>query len=363
MRKLGLLRRATTVAILIVASGAQAFDLSIPLPKPNLPAIPVPSFLTGSRKELSEEEIEEVRKKSDRDRDVVKLAVDDANPPLTNGIDLSPSYSDRLPYGAVLGRVVCESNAPLDSLDGLQAEIVQLQRDLIDYLQIPEADEKIELCVFKDRASYRDFIANVFPGAPTDRPALYVKRGSEPGVLMVQNDSNMIVNTRHEMTHAYLNATLRHVPIWLDEGLAKYFETPPGERGFRNPYLGDVEDQATGLFSSPPSLTRLEKLARVDQMRSREYRESWAWVHFMLHYSPTTHRVLVNYLRTLRRENQRGVSAEEAYKIQKKSPVKRELAAAFPDYEKRYLEHFRNWDKRRASYERGRSEGGLRHGE
>ena len=368
MRKAGLLARAVLCAALSIASSASAIDISIPLPKPNLPPIPTPAFLSKPGRKISEKDLREAQDERDRSRETVKIASGSPAPPSgtqsavprkasdADDIDLSPSFSDLLPYCMVLGRVVCESNMPLDSFQGLQAELVQLQLDLTTYLQIPEANEKIELCVFKDRQSYQNFIKSVFPGAPTDRPALYIRRGDAPGVLMVQNDAKLIVNVRHEMTHAYLNSTLRHVPIWLDEGLAKYFETPPGERGFRNPYLADVEDHASGLFSSPPSLSRLEKLTRVDQMRTREYRESWSWVHFMLHYSPETHRTLVRYLKTLRLENQRDISTEEAYKIQKKAPLKQALSSSTPDYEKKYVEHFRNWDKRQAAYENGRAE-------
>lgn len=373
MRSLKWLRVAIVVVLAFAASTADAIDLSIPIPKPSLPAIPTPSFLSRPGKKLSEEEVEAARRASDRDRDTVRLASREV-PPQTRpnpaaarprgaeayeDIDLSPSYSELLPYTTVLGHVVCESNFPLDSVQGLQPEIAQLQLDLVNYLRIPETSEKIELCVFRDKASYQSFISQVFPGAPLDRPALYVRHADDPGVLMVQNDKNLIINIRHEMTHAYLNSTLKHVPIWLDEGLAKYFETPPGERGFRNPYLADVEASASGLFSSPPSLSRLEKLTRVDQMHTREYRESWSWVHFMIHYSPETHRILAQYLSTLRADAQRNITTAEAYKLQKKAPFKHILDESVPDVGRKYVEHFRNWDKRQAAYENGRAESEL----
>ena len=268
--------------------------------------------------------------------------------------DLSPSFSKFLPYSVALGRVVCESNFPLEETAGLQAEIVRLQEDLIGYLGVPESTEKISLCLFRDRTSYIAFICEYFPGAPTDRPALYVKEPGKPGVLMVRRDEKMILNVRHEMVHAYLNAALRNVPIWIDEGLAKYFETPPGERGFRNPFLEKVESDATAFFASPPSLSRLEKLTRVDQMRIREYRESWAWTHFLIHYSPETQRALALYLRSLRPEAQAAVSAEEAARLQKSAPLKRLLERCVPDYKAKYVEHFRGWAERRAAYESGR---------
>ncbi|MDD3589241.1 MAG: hypothetical protein PHO46_03065 [Thermoguttaceae bacterium] len=270
-------------------------------------------------------------------------------------IDLSPRFASRLPYSVALGRVVIESNFPLESAQGLEAEIVQLQNDLVGFLGVPEAQEKISLCLFNDMESYRAFIAETFRGAPTDRPALYVK-DSGPGVLMVPRNDRMLLNIRHEMTHAYLNAALRNVPIWIDEGLAKYFEIPPGERGFRNPYLTDAEQGVSGLFGAPPSLPRLERLTRVDQMKTREYRESWSWVHYMIHYSPRTQRLLAGYLRSLSPEAQKGVTMQEAFKRQKKLPLTRMLEEHQPNYKKEYVEHFKNWDARRTAYESARQE-------
>ena len=265
-----------------------------------------------------------------------------------------------MPYSIALGKVVCESNFPLEETAGLQAEIVRLQNDLVGYLGVPESTEKISLCLFRDRTSYIAFICEYFPGAPTDRPALYVKEPGKPGVLMVRRDEKMILNVRHEMVHAYLNAALVNVPIWIDEGLAKYFETPPGERGFRNPFLEKVESDATSFFASPPSLSRLEKLARVDQMRIREYRESWSWTHFLIHYSPETQRVLALYLRSLRPEAQAGISSAEAARLQRDAPLKRLLERYVPDYKSKYVEHFRGWAERRDAYENGRATGAER---
>jgi hypothetical protein len=34
-------------------------------------------------------------------------------------------------------------------------------------------------------------------------------------------------------------------------------------------------------------------------MGDREYRDSWAWVHFLIHHSPQSHRLLAGYLQLL----------------------------------------------------------------
>lgn len=321
-------------------SDASAFDFKIPLP----------TIVDALKKEAPPDGEAEKSAILDSENDAAS-----PSPRSTFAIDLSPSFSKFLPYSIALGKVVCESNFPLEETAGLQAEIVRLQNDLVGYLGVPESTEKISLCLFRDRTSYIAFICEYFPGAPTDRPALYVKEPGKPGVLMVRRDEKMILNVRHEMVHAYLNAALVNVPIWIDEGLAKYFETPPGERGFRNPFLEKVESDATSFFASPPSLSRLEKLARVDQMRIREYRESWSWTHFLIHYSPETQRVLALYLRSLRPEAQAGISSAEAARLQRDAPLKRLLERYVPDYKSKYVEHFRGWAERRDAYENGRA--------
>ena len=146
------------------------------------------------------------------------------------------------------------------------------------------------------------------------------------------------------MTHAILNASLRNVPIWIDEGLAKYFETPQGKRGFENPFLEQVRKSATGFFGRVPSLERLEKLQQIDQMGEREYRESWAWVHFLIHQSPETQKILAAYLRTLLPEKQVGIGSREAAQIQKGTPLTKLLKSYFPNYKKDFIEHYKIWE-------------------
>ena len=56
------------------------------------------------------------------------------------------------------------------------------------------------------------------------------------------------------MTHAILNASLRYVPIWLDEGLAKYFETPRGDRATQNPFLDQLNQMQWNNPLMPPPM-------------------------------------------------------------------------------------------------------------
>ncbi|MDR0326786.1 MAG: DUF1570 domain-containing protein [Planctomycetaceae bacterium] len=214
-----------------------------------------------------------------------------------SAIDMSPSYEKRLPYVQTCGVVVVQANFPLKEIAAILDEIQQLQHDLNCYMGVPEPKEKIELCLFRNEETYISFLRDYFPKAPRDRRALYVKLDDKPGTLLVQKSNDFEVDLRHEMTHAIIHASIQNVPIWLDEGLAKYFEVPSSDRVSNHPYMAQVRWSAK--FGLVPSLDRLNKLETIDDMGVKEYRDSWAWTHFMIHRSPETHRMLADYLQML----------------------------------------------------------------
>ena len=218
-------------------------------------------------------------------------------PPEKPLIDLSPSYQKRLPHSTTCGVVVVQANFSLTEIVSILEEINMLQGDLKHYIGIPAPLEKIELCLFKDEASYMDFLKEFFPKAPRDRRALYIKLDNKPGTLLVQKSKNFEIDLRHEMTHAIIHASIPVVPIWLDEGLAKYFELSAHDRAAGGPYMSQIRWNVR--FGTVPALDRLAKLETIDDMGAKEYRDSWAWTHFLIHRSPETHQLLASYLQLL----------------------------------------------------------------
>jgi hypothetical protein len=104
---------------------------------------------------------------------------------------------------------------------------------------------------------------------------------------------------RHELTHALLHSVLKDVPLWLDEGLAEYFELPPESRGVNRVHVEHLRHDGRPLKLD---LARLETVREVKDMTAAEYRESWAWVHFLLRGHPEAKPVLLNYLAQLRHD-------------------------------------------------------------
>lgn len=197
-------------------------------------------------------------------------------------------------------------------------ELADLREQVYKELQLPGNDSLIHVYLFGDKERYERFIQAKYPGLP-DRRAFFIAQESRlPG----SNEEERLVFTfwsdrirqdlRHELTHALLHSVLKNVPLWLDEGLAEYFELPPAWNGLNATHVRVMRDKGVR-----PDLARLEQLSEVKQMDSDRYREAWAWVYLMLRGSPEAKEVLLAYLQQLRTKPNPG-------------PLQPRLAAAVP---------------------------------
>jgi hypothetical protein len=195
-----------------------------------------------------------------------------------------------------LGPFICWSDFPLGEVQPLLDELGQLQADLTETLGVPPAAERIHIYLLHGKATYNQFLTRNFPKVD-HRRALYVKEDG-PGMVLAHRNPDLAVDLRHECTHALLHAVLPVVPLWLDEGLAKYFEAPRAKRAFGHPYLSSV--QWSVRLAGVASVEDLERKSGLSEMGNSEYRSAWAWVHFLLHGSPQGRAELIGYLADLR---------------------------------------------------------------
>ncbi len=224
------------------------------------------------------------------------------------------------------GPFVCHADFPLGTVENLLTEMAGVQNDLVRTLGISPAREPVELFLFRDKAAYRSYLQERFPEVPYRR-ALFVK-GKGRGRVYVFKSNELATDVRHEGTHGLLHASLPMVPLWLDEGLAEFFEVPADQRAFGNPHLAELRwNLRLGLT---PHLAALEQKRDLSEMTGVDYRYAWAWVHFML-YGPTeAHEELVAFLGDIQRGTPPGQLSER-------------LERRLPGVEKRLIAHFRNW--------------------
>jgi hypothetical protein len=178
-------------------------------------------------------------------------------------------------------------------------DLSNLREQVFRELKLPPSSTDVHVYLFEDKARYDKFIKTKHPELP-ERRAFFVAQARRLGgveELMVYTylGERIQQDLRHELTHALLHSVLKNVPIWLDEGLAEYFELPGGTGGVNPQHITALRQPKVRL-----DLERLERLEEVHQMSPAEYRESWAWVHLMLRSTPQAKEKLLSYLQELR---------------------------------------------------------------
>ncbi len=202
----------------------------------------------------------------------------------------------------VCGPFVVWAEFPLDGYRRLLGQLAGLQNDLQEYLGVPRASEAIEVYLFRDKQSYSRFIKANLRNVPYRR-ALYIKRQG-PGQVFAYRSRQIATDLRHESTHALLHAVQPMVPLWLDEGLAEFFEVAPEKRAFENPHLGSLRWNL--LLGNATKLESLEKTRSIGDLSQADYRHAWAWTHFMLLGPPQAREELVGYLSDIRAKTPPG---------------------------------------------------------
>ncbi len=176
-------------------------------------------------------------------------------------------------------------------------ELLELRRQVSDQLELPLKTEPVLVYLFEDELTYKQYLQVTHPGLPSRR-AYFIATSKELAVYTWWGD-RIQEDLRHEYTHGLLHAALNTVPLWIDEGLAEYFEVPGREPGGVNQEYARRLSEAT-THGWKPDMARLEQLERVDQMHLPDYREAWGWVHFLMNHSPDSRSLLLAYLHDLK---------------------------------------------------------------
>lgn len=194
-------------------------------------------------------------------------------------------------------QLVLHSDFTLPRKHRLLEEVAAKRGDIADELALPLSDEPIHVYLFNSRDDYEMFLRRVYPEFP-ERRACFIETDTRLAVYAYWGD-RVAEDLRHEVTHGYLHAVVRNLPLWLDEGLAEYFETPRGHHG-RNQAHIDRLARLHNRAEWSPDLRRLEQMQRANDMSQTDYAESWAWCHWLLRSSPEHREVVQSYLARLR---------------------------------------------------------------
>ncbi len=179
----------------------------------------------------------------------------------------------------------------LDSVENLHLELAR-------ELGIVPHQKWVKVYIFSDNNSFRNYLDSTFPGLPKRKAYFFARKrgaglGEELQVLTLRSD-RLLQDLRHEVTHALLHCAFGLVPLWIDEGIAEYFENEPNCLGFNRAHWDDIQVDWVG--GRIPNLKRLDSLTSVGQMGREEYRESWAWVYWLIRLHPGGKDMIKAYL-------------------------------------------------------------------
>ena len=215
------------------------------------------------------------------------------------GCNLIESRSIPLPErnAKTLDQLVIHSDDDVPGGHRLLEDLRVLRGDVLQTLALPASDEPIHVYVFDSERSFDEFMRRSFPNFPSRR-AFFVKNDTKLAIFAYWGD-RVAEDLRHETTHGYLHSVVPGIPLWLDEGLAEYFEVPRLAGGLNVPHA----QLCLSLLLTQggrPNMARLETLTSVGDMKQEDYAESWAWVRWMLNGEPELRPVLQQFLASLR---------------------------------------------------------------
>ena len=230
----------------------------------------------------------------------------------------------RWPEERIEGPFVYRADFSLTPKQPLLQDISELHAQIPQLLQLQPPREPVHVYLFEEQTTYQNYVRYYFPQVPSRRALFIKERG--PGMVFAFDSPEMDVDLRHECTHAVLHAVLPMVPLWLDEGLAEYFEVPAPQRQLQNPHLSEIRLRLR--WKRPPELRELEELQDVAQMKSEHYRDAWAWVHFLLHGPPTARDELERFLADIQSHTPPGRLGTR-------------LTRRVPHIQQQFVQHFR----------------------
>ncbi len=237
------------------------------------------------------------------------------------GCASSPWFSRTLTMENELSReqLVVHSDFKNTEQQRLFDQLAGLRPEILGTLALPASNDPVHVYLFGDESRYRKHTQAKYPEMP-ERRAFFVEDDENLKVFAYWGEY-VVEDLRHEVTHGYLHSVAPRIPLWLDEGLAEYFETAD----HRN--APHIEQLSSRLMQGGwrPNLARLESLTAVSDMEQIDYAESWAWVHFLLNTTEERSNLLQGHLRAIRADGSDRPLVEQLKQL---SPQPEELLMA-----------------------------------
>lgn len=208
-------------------------------------------------------------------------------------------------------------------------ELVARRDDIAGILSLPMSDEQINVYLFEDGTKFKTFMAYKHPDF-ADRRAFFVKNDTELKIFAHWGEK-VGEDLRHEVTHGYLHSAVPNMALWMDEGLAEYFEVPRGNKGVneRHVYMLSTRYRQSDWM---PDIKRLDSIRNPRDLKQADYAESWLWMHYLLQDNEATRKLVQDHLARLR------LSGDD-------EPLSDQVKRLLPNAEIQLIEHLKRLAK------------------
>jgi tetratricopeptide (TPR) repeat protein len=180
------------------------------------------------------------------------------------------------------------------------------------------------ICLFRDMDAFRKFAPRDAKGRPQETVAGYFSAEPDMNKLVLPIMDSSAATYRvalHEYTHHLVNTNLRHLPIWLNEGIADFYSTLELNKDGKAIIGRPVPWRMQTLNSTTiPPLRRLLSGASAEHLFKNPYdtamfyAQSWAFVHYMtLGEGGKRRGQLTKYLELLQASKPYDEAAREAF--------------------------------------------------
>jgi tetratricopeptide (TPR) repeat protein len=193
----------------------------------------------------------------------------------------------------------------LDSARSHSRELEQLRWAVIDNYELilgklAPPTQQFHIVHFSSCRDFREAAGKNVGGYVTRTPDFQRDR------LMVTCDASSSDTFTHELIHVINAAVFARLPLWLNEGLATYYETMRVRDG--QVRIGDLPAAYQGTWRQAGFHLSVDKLRAADpetfydlERRRRNYTSAWKLVHMLNSQSPEYHQRFRRYLTALAR--------------------------------------------------------------
>ena len=194
--------------------------------------------------------------------------------------------------------------------------VERLKRDFFT----TDPHEIIDIWLFKDAASYRQYTRELFGDEP-DTPYGYYSRKHKALIMNIETGGGTLV---HEIVHPFIEANFPGAPPWLNEGLGSLFEQCADEdghiRGLTNWRLPGLQRAVQrGALPSFQTLTAMD----ANEFYRKDKGTNYAQSRYLLYYLQEK-----NLLVTFYRQFNAGRAADPTgYRTLQKILGERDMAA------------------------------------